>query len=262
MTDQSAPIRCLIIDDEPLGRDRITTLLRGIPDATVVGACADGASAIRAIGELVPDLVFLDVQMPEVDGFGVLAALPQPVAPAVIFVTAYDQYALRAFEVHAQDYLLKPFDPDRFLDAFHVAAARIRTARASRAGAHERDSRMVALLDEVERNRQRRTRIPIRSGGRIVFLAIADIDWIEADDNNLRIHAAGETHVVRQTMRQMEESLAPTEFVRIHRSTIINIARVREVQPWFAGEYVVILHDGTRVHTSRSYRARLQALLG
>lgn len=255
MTEGSAKIRCLVIDDEPLGRDRITTLLRGIPQAVVVGECADGASAITAIAALEPDLLFLDVQMPEVDGFGVLAALPQPVTPAVIFVTAYDQYALKAFEVHAQDYLLKPFDPDRFLDAFHVAAARIHDAR-------RRDPRLTALLDDVERNRQRRTRIPVKSGGRIVFLAVASIDWIEADDNNLRIHAAGETHVVRQTMRQMEEMLAPAEFVRIHRSTIINIARVREVQPWFAGEYVVILHDGTRVQTSRSYRARLQSLLG
>lgn len=249
-------IRCLVVDDEPLGRDRITGLLRAIPEAVVVGECADGASAVRAIGELSPDLVFLDVQMPELDGFGVLAALPQPVVPAVVFVTAYDQYALKAFEVHAQDYLLKPFDPDRFVDAFQQAAARVRGARSATP-----DARLLALLEDVERNRRRRTRIPVRTEGRIVFLAVAEIDWIQAADNNLRIRAGADTHVVRGTMREMEAALAPSEFIRIHRSTIVNVARIREVQPWFAGEYVVLLHDGTRVHTSKAFRARLQALL-
>lgn len=249
-------IRCLVVDDEPLGRERIVTLLRAIPDAEVVGESDTGGSAIRAIGELAPDLLFLDVQMPEVDGFGVLAALPARSVPAVIFVTAYDEYALKAFEVHAQDYLLKPFDADRFLAAFARAADRIRADRAS--GANER---LIALLEEIERDRPRRSRIPIRAGGSVFFLPVDEIDWIEAADNYVRIHARNEVHVVRQTLQRMEESLAPNAFVRIHRSTIVNVGRIKEIQPWFAGEYVVLLRDGTKLQTSRRYRARLESLM-
>ena len=249
-------IRCLVVDDEPLGRERIVSLLRAIPDAEVVGESDTGGAAIRAIGELAPDLLFLDVQMPEVDGFGVLAALPARNVPAVIFVTAYDEYALKAFEVHAQDYLLKPFDPDRFLAAFARAADRIRVERAS--GAHDR---LIALLEEIERDRPRRSRIPIRSGGSVFFLPVDEIDWIGAADNYVRIHAKNEVHVVRQTLQRMEESLAPNAFVRIHRSTIVNISRIKEIQPWFAGEYVVLLRDGTKLQTSRRYRARLESLM-
>ncbi len=249
-------IRCLIVDDEPLGRDRIASLLQTIPEAEVVGECETGSEAIQAISELSPDLLFLDVQMPEVDGFGVLAAIPTSITPAVIFVTAYDQYAIKAFDVHAQDYLLKPFDPDRFYAAFRRAAERIRSDRASSAQA-----RLVSLLEDIERERPRRAHVPIRSGGRVLFLPIAEIDWIEAADNYVKIHANGDVHVVRQTLQHMEQSLSPRAFVRIHRSTIVNVNRIREIQPWFGGEYMVLLHDGTKVHTSRTYRARLEALM-
>jgi two-component system LytT family response regulator len=249
-------IRCLIVDDEPLGRLRIATLLQTIPGAEIVGECETGTAAIQAIAELGPDLVFLDIQMPEVDGFGVLASIPQPIAPAIIFVTAYDQYAIRAFEVHAQDYLLKPFDPDRFHEAFRHAAERIRAQ-------HEngRQDRLLALLEDIENARPRRARLPIRTGGRVVFLPAVEIDYVEAADNYVKIHTRGETHVVRQTLQHMEESLPPATFVRIHRSTIVNVERIREIQPWFGGEHLVQMQDGTRLHTSRRYRARLEALL-
>ncbi|MGH7460176.1 MAG: LytR/AlgR family response regulator transcription factor [Longimicrobiales bacterium] len=249
-------IRCLIVDDEPLGRDRIATLLQSVADAEVVGECDTGSAAIQAIRDLTPDLIFLDVQMPEVDGFGVLAQVPAASAPAVIFVTAYDQYAIRAFEVHAQDYLLKPFDPDRFYSAFQHVAERIRSERSNGTQA-----RLVALLEDIERERPRRARVPIRTGGRVFFLPVEEIDWLEAADNYVRIHAQSDTHVVRQTLQHMEESLPASSFVRVHRSAIVNVARIREIQPWFGGEYMVLLHDGTKVHTSRRYRARLEALM-
>jgi two-component system LytT family response regulator len=249
-------IRCLVVDDEPLGRDRIVSLLHTIPEAEVIGECETGTAAIQAIAEQSPDLLFLDVQMPGIDGFGVLASLPAPIAPAVIFVTAYDEYALKAFEVHAQDYLLKPYDRERFHEAFQHAATRIRAERESGTNA-----RLVALLEDIERDRPRRTLVPIRSGGRVTFLPVEEIDWLEAADNYVKIHAGRETHLVRQTLQSMEESLSPTMFVRIHRSTIINVSRIREIQPWFAGEYVVSLRNGTKVHTSRRYRARLEALM-
>lgn len=249
-------VRCLVVDDEPLGRDRITGILRTVPLVEIVGTCSDGAEAIEAIAALEPDLLFLDVQMPEVDGFGVLAAIPSARRPEVIFVTAHDRYALKAFDVHAQDYLLKPFDPDRLHAAFARAAERIegRRGASARAGLQE-------LLDEMELRRTRRTRIAIRNDGRVTLLPVADIDWIESDDNHLRIHTNGATHLVRQTLQSLEESLAPTEFVRVHRSAIVNVSRIREIQPWFNGEYVVLLRDGAQVKTSRGYRARLEELI-
>lgn len=255
-------IRCLIVDDEPLGRDRISALLKAIPDAEVVGECETGPDALRAIQEHSPDLLFLDVQMPAMDGFSVLASLPSEKVPAVIFVTAYNEYAIKAFQVHAQDYLLKPFDPDRFYDAFRHAASRIREGRRTDA------TTAVSVLDEIERERgggaggaQPRDRVPIKSAGRVFFLDVDDIDWVEAADNYVKVHAKGETHVVRQTLQRMEEWLSPKRFVRIHRSTIVNVARIREIQPWFGGEYVVLLRDGTKVSTSRRYRPRLEVLM-
>jgi two-component system LytT family response regulator len=254
-------IRCLIVDDEPLGRDRISALLRAMPDAEIVGECETGPEAIRAIQEHSPDLLFLDVQMPAMDGFSVLASLPTEKVPAVIFVTAYHEYAIKAFQVHAQDYLLKPFDPDRFYDAFRHAASRIRSGRRGDG------STTVAVLDEIERERgtgtpgMPRERVPIKSAGRVFFLDVDDIDWVEAADNYVKVHAKGETHVVRQTLQRMEEWLSPKRFVRIHRSTIVNVGRIREIQPWFGGEYVVLLRDGTKVSTSRRYRPRLEVLM-
>lgn len=247
-------VRCLVVDDEPLGRDRVTTLLRALPNAEIVGECENGTDAVRAILELSPDLLFLDVQMPGMDGFEVLASIPAAAMPAVIFVTAYDAYAIRAFEVHAQDYLLKPFERERFYEAFHHAAELVADKRDAR-------RRLAALLDEMERQRPRRARIPIRAGGKVTFLPVDDIDWVEAADNYVKIHTGRETHLIRQTLSKMEQSLPATDFVRIHRSAIVNTARIREIQSWFNGEYVLLLQDGTRVYSSRQYRERVRELM-
>lgn len=249
-------IRCLVVDDEPLSRDRVASLLRTLADAELVGTCDNGSDAVEAIGELAPDLVFLDVQMPEVDGFGVLAAVAREQMPEVIFVTAHDRYALKAFEVHAQDYLLKPFDPDRLFDAYHRASERIQQKRIGGSSA-----RLLALIDDMERVRARRTRVPIKSDGRVTFLPVEEIDWIESADNHVKIHAKGETHVLRRTLQSMQASLSPTDFVRVHRTAIVNVMRIQEIQPWFNGEFLVVLRDGTKVQSSRGYRARLEALM-
>ncbi|MGV3710882.1 MAG: LytR/AlgR family response regulator transcription factor [Gemmatimonas sp.] len=248
--------RCVVIDDEPLGCDRITALLKQIPEAQVIGVCSNGADAVETIGELTPDLIFLDVQMPELDGFGVLAALPKRSRPEVIFVTAHDQYALKAFEVHAQDYLLKPFDAERFFEAFQRAAERINARKP-----HATDSRLQALVDDMERQRQRKTRIPIKNDGRVTLLPVQDIEWVESSDNHVKIHANRQIFTVRQTLQSMEQSLSPTEFVRVHRGSMVNVARIKEIQPWFNGEYVIIMRDGAQVKTSRGYRGRLEQLI-
>jgi len=246
----------LIVDDEPLSRERVASLLRTVSDAEIVGTCENGSDAVEAIGELAPDLVFLDVQMPEIDGFGVLASVARDRMPEVIFVTAHDKYALKAFELHAQDYLLKPFDPDRLFDAYRRAAERIRQSRMGGSNA-----RLLGLIDDIERVRSHRTRVPIKSDGRVTFLPVEEIDWIESSDNHVKIHAKGETHVLRRTLQSMQASLSPTDFVRVHRSSIVNVARIEEIQPWFNGEYIVVLRDGTKVQSSRGYRARLEALM-
>jgi two-component system, LytTR family, response regulator len=250
-------IRCLVVDDEPLGRDRIVALLKAIPDAEVVGTCSDGSEAVESVGELSPDLIFLDVQMPELDGFGVLAAISEQQRPEVIFVTAHDQYALKAFEVHAQDYLLKPFDADRLSAAFARAAERIEGRRANRGI----NLQLQALLADLQQQRTRRTRIPIKADGRVMLLPVEQIDWIESADNHVKIHANKQVFTVRQTLQSLELTLSPQEFVRVHRGSMVNVARIREIQPWFNGEYVVLLHDGTQVKTSRGYRARLEEIM-
>jgi two-component system LytT family response regulator len=249
-------IRCLVIDDEPLGRDRIKSLLRAIPDVELAGECETGAQAVQSIVELKPDLLFLDVQMPELDGFAVLAALDTDLVPAVVFVTAYDEYALKAFEVHAQDYLLKPVDADRFREAVQRVVARLHAERTSAT-----NTRLLALLEQIERERPRATRLPVHSGERVFFVPVDEIDWLEAADNYVRIHAQGDTHLVRKTLQHMEQTLSPHAFVRVHRSAIVNVGRIREIQPWVGGEYVILLRDGSKVHTGRRYRARLEALI-
>jgi two-component system LytT family response regulator len=171
-------------------------------------------------------------------------------------VTAHDRYAIKAFDVHAQDYLLKPFDPDRLVLAFRRAAERLRERKIAVI-----DARLQALLEQVERDRRQRTRIAVRDNGRVRLLLVSEVDWIESSDNNVILHVGAQVHSLRQTMQRLEESLSPTQFVRVHRTAIVNVARIREIQPWFSGEYVVILRDGTRVRTSRGYRSRLEALM-
>jgi two-component system LytT family response regulator len=250
-------IRILIVDDEPLARTRIRSLLEREPDVTVVGECGDGQQAVALVHELQPDLLFLDVQMPILDGFGVLETLGIEAMPAVIFVTAYDRYAIRAFDVHALDYLLKPFDRERFQRA--LARARASLQHDEKVAASEK---LLALIEDVQSQRKPLQRLVIKAGGRVFFLRLEEIDWIEAAGNYVKLHVGREDHLLRETMNALEGRLNAEQFVRIHRSTIVNLDRIQELQPWFHGDYRVILHDGTQLTLSRGYRQKLQELLG
>lgn len=245
------------MDDEPLARERIRTLLGGESDIEVIGECSDGVEAVATIRDDQPDLVFLDVQMPELDGFGVLEAVGTDRMPAVVFVTAFDQFALRAFDSHAVDYLMKPFDRERF----RRALARAREQVGVR-GERDLDQRLRALLDELQPKRAEYVeRLAVRASGRIVFLKVDEVDWIDAQGNYARLHVPGRTYLLRETMSALEDKLDPAQFVRIHRSTIVNIERIRELEPMFAGEYMVILQDGTKLPSSRTYRDKLHQVL-
>jgi two-component system LytT family response regulator len=250
-------IRTLIVDDEPLARHRLRALLEVDPEITVVGESADGEQAVADLQKLRPDLAFLDVQMPVLDGFGVLEALAGEPLPVVIFVTAYDRYAVKAFEVHALDYLLKPFDKERFAAALQRAKDHVR-----RAEALTLEERLRKLLQAVPQRPDSPDRLVVKSGGRVYFVRVADIDWIEAAGNYVRLHVGKEDHLLRQTLGALESKLDPSRFVRIHRSTIVNVERIRELQPAFHGDYVIILHDGTELALSRSCRDKLEATLG
>jgi two-component system LytT family response regulator len=256
-TPVAEKITTLIVDDEPLGRERIRTLLADDPEIEVVGESSDGRDAIASIQKLNPDLLFLDVQMPEMNGFEVLEAVAGARMPVVIFVTAYDHYAVKAFQIHALDYLLKSFDRERFGQAVHRAKAEIAKGRE-----HRFDERLVALLEDLQEQRGKPERLVVRSGGRIFFLRVEEIDWIEAADNYVCLHVGRESHLLRGTMASIEERLDARKFLRIHRSTIVNLDRVRELAPLFHGDYAVRLRDGTELLLSRSYREKLQEPLG
>lgn len=251
-------IRTLIVDDEPLARERLRALLSAEPDIEIIGECGDGPEAVESIRRDAPDLVFLDVQIPEIDGFGVIERVGVENAPVVVFVTAYDQYALEAFDVHAVDYLLKPFDKTRFAKAL----ARARSAvQAQRSG--EVSERLLALLRGLRAAPAGRTeRLVVKSAGRLFFLRTGEIDWIESSGNYVCLHVGSETHLLRETMSSLEARLDPASFIRIHRTAIVNVDRIKELQPLFHGEYEVVLRGGARLTLSRSYRDRLQCLLG
>jgi two-component system, LytTR family, response regulator len=250
-------IRTVIVDDEPLARRGIRAHLVDERDVEVIAECGNGREAVAVIESTSPDLVFLDVQMPELDGFGVLEAIGAERLPSVIFVTAYDQYALRAFEVHALDYLLKPFDPERF----GKALARART-QIERKSISDISLRLQSLIDDLKTNQKYAERLVIKTAGRIFFLGVEEIDRIEAADNYVRLHAGRDSHLLRETMNNLERRLDPALFLRVHRSTIINVRRIKELHPLFRGEYEIILHDGTRLTSGRGYRTRLQELCG
>jgi two-component system LytT family response regulator len=251
-------IRALVVDDEPMARERVLSLLQQEEDVEVVGECSDGTQALAAIQHHSPDLVFLDVQMPGLDGFGVIEAVGAERMPTVIFVTAYDEYALKAFEVHALDYLLKPFGRDRFQQTLQHARSNLERRRAGDLG-----RRLLALVNDIktEPGPTRLDRLVVKSGGRVFFLRTDQIDWIEAAGNYVRLHLGEESHLFRETMNRMEARLDGRRFVRIHRSRIVNTERVKELQPWFNGEHVVILQNGTRLTLSRGYREKLQEQL-
>lgn len=253
-------IRVLIVDDEPLAREGIRLLLEDEPDIEIVGEAADGAEALRAIESLRPKLVFLDVQMPGMNGMEVLKQLDKANMPEVIFVTAYDQYALKAFEVHALDYLLKPFNRERLHQALQRALRHLR-----RRHLDNLEERLLALLDAYKSEAAvvptYVQRLVVKSAGYIFFLTVDEIDWIEAAGNYVRLHVAGKTHLLRETMSAMEQKLDPATFVRIHRSAIVNLHRIKRLRPLQNSEYTLLLHDGTELTSSRRYRKNLNVLL-
>ena len=249
-------IRALIVDDEPPARDLIATLLREESDVEVVGQCSNGRDAVASIKRFSPDLVFLDVQMPGMDGLGVLAELTADRLPLVIFVTAFDQHAMRAFEVHALDYLLKPFEYDRLRQSVQRARAQLAQNPGTAGQTH-----LISLLEELHNRGQSWNRLAVRDAGRVLFLRPEEIDWIEAEGNYVRLHVGKESHLLRETMNSAEERLALKKFLRVSRSTIVNLERIAEWQPLFHGDSVVILGDGTRLTVSRVYREKLDRLV-
>ncbi len=247
-------IRTLLVDDEELARRGLRVRLQRAGDIDVVGECANGGEAIAAIGKLAPDLVFLDVQMPEVSGFDVIAGLDPKRAPHIIFVTAFDQYAVKAFDVNALDYLLKPIDDERFAQALR---------RAREALASNRDEAFGARLNaSVASFRQGSDRLAIPAGDRVVVLRIAEIDWVEASGNYVSLHIGKKAWLLRETIAAMDQRLAPHGFARIHRSTLVNVERVAELRALANGEFAVLLRDGSELKLSRSFRHALGMLSG
>ena len=245
------------MDDEPLARERLASLLAAEPDIEIVGQCRDGEEAVTAIHDHSPDLVFLDVQMPQMNGFEVIESVGVERMPLVIFVTAYDQHALRAFQVKALDYLLKPFDRERFTDALQRARKQIEREETGDLG-----RRLMALVKDLRKDQPRSDRLVVKSGGRLFFLRADEIDWIEAAGNYVRLHVGPTSHLLRETMNAIEARLDPEKFFRIHRCRIVNMERIQELQPWLNGEYAVLLRTGTRLTLSRGCREKLQERLG
>jgi two-component system, LytTR family, response regulator len=267
-------IQVLVVDDEPLARSGVADLVRRDPELAVVRECGDGPAAVDAIRSLAPDIVLLDVQMPGMDGFEVLRTIGAERMPAVVFVTAYDRFALRAFDVNAVDYLLKPFEDERFGAAMERAKRAVRQDEVATLA-----RRLAGLLDmtgakgpgDASHAPRSETpaggspmlsRIVVKSSGTVLFVRVEDIDWIEAADYYARLHVGPRSHLVRETMAALEQKLDPGRFFRVHRSAIVNLDRVKQLQPYFRGQHVVVLTDGTRLKLNRARRERLEALLG
>ena len=250
-------IRTLIIDDVQLARERLKRCLGEEPGVEVVGECDNGERAVAAIRGFRPDLIFLDVQMPALDGFGVLEALGGEGLPAVIFVTAYNEYAIQAFEVNALDYLLKPVDCKRL----HKAVGRVRS-QAAPPPAENFDERFRALIEDIKSPPRYLKRLTIRQAGRTLLLPTDEVDWVETYGNYLKVHAGRESHLIRGTMQQLEAKLDPEKFVRVHRSALVNIERVKEIYPRSNGDQDLVLHDGRQLILSRNYRDKFLSLLG
>lgn len=251
-------IRALIIDDEPLLRERVRTLLKEYGDIELIGECRDGQEAVNMILIERPDLIFLDIQMPELDGFEVIKAISDEYLPAIVFITAFDEYAIRAFEVNAIDYLLKPINESRFKQAVERTIDRLQQPDRH---AHDFDRNLLNLITGLRASQPYTTRFVVRSGTKLSFVRASDIDWIDVADNYVRLHVSGREHLVRDTLKSVESQLNPETFVRVHRSIIINLDRVETVEPYFHGEYVITIKDGARLRTSRSYSERLRTLL-
>jgi two-component system, LytTR family, response regulator len=253
----------IVADDEKIARRRLVRLLEETGDAEVLAACSGGREAVAQTLQLQPQLLFLDVQMPDLDGFGVLRELEGKASPAVVFVTAFDQYAVRAFDVHAVDYLLKPYDTSRFREAFARAKDRMQ--------GHARnadDDRIRAMISDYvsatkqATSRQPLDRVAVKVDGVLKIVRTSDVDWWETDGNYMRLHVNGGSHLIRMTAASIEPQLDQRAFIRIHRRYIVNVDRIVEVQPWFAGDAIVVLRNGAKLRLSRTYRERLHARLG
>lgn len=247
-------IRAVIVDDEPWARTRLATLLNGEDDFQLVASCASGEDAVEAIVAHAPDVVFLDVQMPGLDGFGVVDRVGVEAMPLVVFVTAHDGYALRAFDTRAIDYLLKPFDEDRFRRAVRRVREDVRSSQPPA-------DRAAASVREPQSDRRFLRRLALHTSGRVTFLQTSEIDWLEAAGNYVTLHVGQATHLVRHGLSALEAKLDPETFVRLHRSAIVNVERIRELTPWVRGEQAVILRDGTQLTIGRAFRSRLKTLL-
>ena len=250
-------IRALVVDDEPLAREMIREMLENDSEVEIVAECANGREAVDAIKSLKPDLVFLDIQMPELGGFEVLESFDRESTPYIIFVTAYDQYAVRAFEVHAFDYLLKPFDNERFDAAWHRVKEQIKLDQSG-----ERERHILALLEELKSGPRHLERLVIKNGGRVFFLHVADVHCIESERNYVRVYDNQKGYLLRETISSLEGQLDPRQFRRIHRSAIVKIDKIKEMQPWFHGEYRVIMENGKQLTLSRNYRSNFQGAVG
>jgi two-component system LytT family response regulator len=247
-------VRALVVDDEPVARSHLRALLEDRGDIQVIGECGDGLTAVERIRSLGPDLVLLDVQMPELDGLGVVRAVGPDRMPPVVFVTAHDQHAVDAFEVHALDYVLKPVHRARFNGAIDRVLEIIKSGTAS-----SRSRPLAEVLDRLATPGSER--IAVKSGDRVLYLRVSDIDWVEASDDLVKLHVGKTVHDHRATMAQIEQRLPASRFMRIHRSTIVNVERIREFQPWFQGDWILVLADGTRLQSGMSYRKRIRDLI-
>lgn len=248
----SETLRAVVIDDEPLARAAVRGLLERDPEITVSGECS-GIEAVELITRARPHIVFVDVQMPEVDGFQVIESLPADQSPVIVFITAYDEYALRAFDVHAIDYLLKPFDDARFVKMLAHAKERARAAAGDNA-------RILALLSDRGREKRYARRFLVRTRDKTLVITADEIDWIEAADYYVSLHVGGKSHLLRETMTELETRLDPEKFFRAHRSAIVNVDRIREVHPLFRGDCALVLESGARVRLSRTRRADFEQL--
>jgi two-component system LytT family response regulator len=249
------PLTTLIVDDEPLAREGLRALLSRDPEVSAIREARDGREAVTAIRECNPDLVFLDVQMPEMDGFAVVRTIGAEYMPAVVFVTAHDQYAIQAFEINALDYLLKPVIEERFVKALVRAKGRICVN-----GAADSTRQIIGLLETIASPPNYLKRLATRSAGKTVFVEVDDLDWIQGAENYVELHAGPTRHLLHVTMNTIEKSLDPEIFLRIHRSIIVNLGRIRDLQPGAHGEYSITLRDGTRLQSGRTYADRLRAL--
>jgi two-component system, LytTR family, response regulator len=252
----TSTIRTILADDEPLARKKLRILLEAEPDVEVVAECADGQQTVTAVNTHNPDLLLLDIRLPDADGFETLSRIPRDQMPIVVFTTAYDQYAIRAFEAHALDYMLKPFDEERL----HHAIERVRV-EINKSREHAHADRMLNPADTKPFPLSLERRLIIRTGGRVVFLDLDEVDWIEAAANYVKVNVGKDSYLLREAISRISEKLDPSRFVRIHRSTIVNIGKIKELQPCDSGEYIAILKNGKGLSCSRTYRNQLQQLI-